>query len=154
MMEEINDAELGSEIGTPSELPDVANAEEMGTEPIPEVSPAAECENTTPSRMQGDLEELKEEFPELAETNSVTELPNPIRYAALRDLGLSPGEAYLLSSRRKIVQDNRAHLTTGVPRAAKSPATRLSGREMEEMRELFGNISDSEIYSLYKRVTK
>ena len=68
--------------------------------------------------------------------------------------GGAVGEAYLLSSRRKIVQDNRAHLTTGVPRAAKSPATRLSGREMEEMRELFGNISDSEIYSLYKRVTK
>lgn len=153
-MEEMKHTELDSAIEAPAELTESESEADVDDIISHENSPITEESENTPSRMQGDLEELREEFPELATVDSVTELPNPIRYAALRDLGLSPGEAYLLSSRRKLAQNNRAHLTTGVPGAAKSPASRLSCREMEEMRELFGNISDSEIYSLYKRVTK
>ena len=104
--------------------------------------------------IDGDLKELKEEFPELEDIESITELSNPIRYAALRDLGLSPGEAYVLTSRRRNVYDNRSHLTSGVPTAARSPRTRLSSRELQEMRGIFGDMSDSEIHKLYKKVTK
>ena len=77
-----------------------------------------------------------------------------MRYAALRDLGLSPAEAYILTSRRRMGYDNRSHLTSGVPTAARSPHRGLSSRELLEMRSIFGDMSDAEIHNLYKKVTK
>ncbi len=112
-----------------------------------------ECESDC-SVIDEDLKELREEFPELSKLDSITELTNPIRYAALRDLGLSPAEAYVLTSRRTQLYDNRSHLTASVPAAAKSPGSGMSARELEEARQIFGDISDSEIYKLYKKVTK
>ena len=142
------------EIVTENEVPEV-------TEPTPEsdnvtapVDGGSEIQTETSDVINDDIRELKEEFPELSEIESITELTNPIRYAALRDLGLSPAEAYILTSRRKQIYDNRSHLTASVPVSAKSPDTGMSARELKEARELFGNISDSEIYKLYKRVTK
>ena len=104
--------------------------------------------------IDNDLSELKEEFPELSNLKSVSELSNPIRYAALRDLGLSPAEAYILTARKRVEYDNRSHLTSSVPVSAKSPGCALSSRELNEMREIFGEISDLEIHKLYKKVTK
>lgn len=101
-----------------------------------------------------DIEELRRDFPELCDIESVTELQNPIRYAALRDIGLSPAEAYILTSRSLVRENNRAHLTSSVPRAAKSPENSLSKREMEDLRSIFGDISDADIYKLYKKVTQ
>lgn len=101
-----------------------------------------------------DLEELKEEFPELRDLGSITELANPIRYAALRDLGLSPAEAYILTSRKRMGYDNRSHLTASVPASARSPRGGMSARELSEMRLIFGDISDTEINKLYKKVTQ
>lgn len=101
-----------------------------------------------------DLIELREEFPELSEIESITELSNPIRYAALRDLGLSPAEAYILTSRKRSIYDNRSHLTTSIPATAKSPRSGLSSRELEAMRNIFEDMSDSEIHKLYKKVSK
>lgn len=118
---------------------------------------ATETEQAPPSApdpLANDIEELKEGFSELSEIESITELDNPIRYAALRDIGLSPSEAYLLTSRKIAKQDNRSHLTASVPAAAKSPEIGLGKRELEELRDIFGNISDAEIYQLYKKVTK
>ena len=48
-----------------------------------------------------DLRILKEEFPELYGASDITELDDPLRYAALRDLGLSPREAYLATAKPK-----------------------------------------------------
>lgn len=101
-----------------------------------------------------DLEELRREFPELCDIESVTELQNPLRYAALRDIGLSPAEAYVLTSRTLTRSDTRAHLTSSVPKTAKSPNTPLTKHEMEELRGIFGDISDADIYKLYRKVTK
>ena len=53
-----------------------------------------------------DIKLLKAEFPELYAMEDITELENPLRYAALRDLGLSAQEAYLATTRRKR-QDTR-----------------------------------------------
>ena len=101
-----------------------------------------------------DISELKAEFPELSDTESIAELENPIRYAALRDLGLSPSEAYLATTKRRIRQDNRAHLERSVPRAASIPRGSMSDAELRTAREIFSDISDAEIRSLYKRVTQ
>lgn len=93
-------------------------------------------------------------FPSLAGKRSVAELDNPLRYAALRDLGLSPVEAYLATNYKVRTYDNRSHLQSAVPKRASAPAELLGSREMEAARELFAGLSDREIQRLYKKVSK
>ena len=116
---------------------------------------AAEVEMTdATATLEDDLNTLKAEFPELADIESITELGNPTRYAALRDLGLTAREAYLATSARPLARtDNRAHLTSGVPRAARSPLTSMTKSQLAEARELFKGMSDAQIHQLYKKVT-
>lgn len=99
-----------------------------------------------------DARELRSEFPELSQLSSVTELDDPIRYGALRDLGLTPREAYL-ATRKSPKVDNRSHLrpTRSVARGA---APLMTEAEMNAAREIFSGVSDAEIRQLYKRVTK
>ena len=97
-----------------------------------------------------DLAELAEIFPEVRAKRSITELSNPLRYAALRDLGLTPKEAYLATEDRRVA-DNRAHLTSRVPSSARAGAS-LSGRELDMARELFSGLTEREIQRLYKKV--
>ena len=101
-----------------------------------------------------DIETLRGEFSELSALRDITELENPMRYAALRDLGLSPAEAYLATTRHTRKRDNRSHLHTAVPRMAAIPKGYMSDRELEAARELFSDMSDAEIRKLYKKVTK
>ena len=49
------------------------------------------------SVLTADIEELKATFPELRSMDNISELADPIRFGALRDLGLSAKEAYLAS---------------------------------------------------------
>ncbi len=112
-----------------------------------------EAPELQPQDLSGDLDALKAEFPELQYLDDIAKLKNPTRYAALRDLGLSAKEAYLATSEIRAQRDNRAHLGGSVPRAAGAPASAMSARELREARALFGNISDSELLRLYKRVT-
>lgn len=100
-----------------------------------------------------DAAELRTLFPELDTLKSITELENPLRYAALRDLGLTPEEAYLATTRRKRA-DNRSHLNASVPRHSSTPSSSMSEAELAAARELFPDISDAKIRSLYKKVTK
>lgn len=110
--------------------------------------------NDATATLEEDLNTLKAEFPELAEIESITELGNPTRYAALRDLGLTAREAYLATSSRTVSRtDNRAHLISGVPRAARSPLTSMTKSQLAEARELFKGMSDAQIHQLYKKVT-
>ena len=101
---------------------------------------------------RADLEELKKEFPELLGINRITQLENPLRYGALRDLGLSPSEAYLATQGRKRSFDNRYHLFAS-PAIAASAHGAISEKEMEAARDIFPDISDREIRKLYKKVT-
>ena len=94
---------------------------------------------------------LAELFPEVRGKASITELNNPLRYAALRDLGLSPKEAYLATRDRRTAEDNRQHLVSRVPSGAGSSGA-LSGKDLDMARELFGTLSDREIQRLYKKV--
>ena len=99
-----------------------------------------------------DLLALRSEFPELAGIEDITELDNPIRYAALRDMGLSAEEAYL-ATRKRVKRDNRSHLTTAFGKSVSAPRGGMSQRELSEARELFSGLSDSEIQRLYRKVT-
>ena len=99
-----------------------------------------------------DLLSLRREFPELCDISSITELPNPIRYGALRDLGLEPREAYLATSSPRI--HGKAHLRSHVPGGAASQKGSMPIQELSAARELFGNLTDAELQRLYKKVTR
>ena len=101
-----------------------------------------------------DLEELRSLFPHLKSIESITELQNPLRYAALRDLGLTPREAYMATNEPIHRYDNRSHLRSSVPKGAAAPTGILTSSELEAARELFSGLSDREIQKLYKKVSR
>lgn len=103
--------------------------------------------------LEEDLELLREDFSELQGISDISELPNPTRYAALRDLGLTPKEAYLATSPVKKT-DTRSHLRAGVPHISKSPVSSMTRREWQIARALFEDMTDSDIEKLYRKVTK
>ena len=118
-------------------------------------APMADFTNETPEEIiNDDLSTLREKFPELEAIEDITELNNPTRYAALRDLGLSAEEAYLATAPRQAPKDNRSHLKSGVPAAAKIPSTGMTKAQMAEARSLFRGMSDSDIVKLYTKVNK
>ncbi len=98
-----------------------------------------------------ELSQLKETFPELAGVSDITEIKNPLRYAALRDLGLSPCEAYLAARGPVRTSDNRSHLSSSAPKVTGRGAS-MPKDELIRMRELFYGMSDSEIQRLWRRV--
>ena len=101
-----------------------------------------------------DMQQLISIFPHLSGKQSITELSNPLRYAALRDLGLTPKEAFLATEERLHKYDNRSHLCGLVPKAASVPDDILTAKELEGVRTLFSGLSDREIQKLYKKVTR
>lgn len=103
--------------------------------------------------IQSDVEALRAEFPELRGIKSITDLNNPLRYAALRDLGLSAEEAYLATAKRRN-QDTRAHLRSAHGKNAAASFGMMSQQELAIARDLFPDMSDSEIQRLYKRVSR
>ncbi len=136
-----------------------ANSEENANENLQNEGADAHGENNQPSidyaqLVRDDVKALSEEFYELRTLADITELENPLRYAALRDLGLSPAEAYLASTRKQRKTDNRAHLERAVPKRAGIPDGTMSDRELAEAREIFSDLSDSEIKRLYRKVNK
>ena len=102
--------------------------------------------------LDGDLTELRQEFPELSSKGSVTELDNPTRYAALRELGLTPREAYLATAKRSARLDSRAHLSDSFHGGVRAPVSSMSRSELLEARELFSDLDDRQIHELYKKV--
>ena len=119
-------------------------------------TPTASEPESTPTDYEkmaaDDLDALRRDFPELCEIDHISELDNPLRYAALRDLGLSPAEAYL-ATRKRGVGDSRSHLFGAVSRSASAPAVGMSQSQLAEARELFGNMSDTDIQKLYRKVS-
>ena len=53
-----------------------------------------------------------------------------------------------------VKSETKAHLTSSVPRSARAPIGVLTKSEIGELRNIFANLSDTEIQKLYKRVTK
>ena len=100
-----------------------------------------------------DIASLKAEFPELAGIKDVTDLNNPLRYAALRDLGLSPAEAYMATAKRS-GRDTRSHLVSARGRSMAADSCMMSQLELATARDLFPGRSDSELQRLYTRVTQ
>lgn len=122
--------------------------EELSTDELFDEDSSEEATNEA-----SDLETLKDKFSELRSVNDISLLPNATRYGELRALGLTAEEAYLASRGRR-VSDSRAHLADSFPRGAKAPASPMTRRELHEARELFGDLDDSQIIKLYRKVTR
>ncbi len=138
--------------------------DENGTENVPAADESPSSENAAEEPEvpaidyaeldRADMRELCELFPHLRGKESVVELENPLRYAALRDLGLTPKEAYLATNAHISSYDNRSHLRSAVPRPAGASQDTLDAKGLEAARELFAGLSDREIQRLYKKVSK
>lgn len=101
-----------------------------------------------------DILTLREKFSECrASLTDISELNNPVRFAALRDLGLSAEEAYLATGGVRRSYDNRSHLGATVPAVARG-AVEIPRAEYEIARGLFTDMSDADIKKLYRKVTK
>ena len=139
-----------------AELPD-KNEQTQSNDEIEGETAVADNENEQTdyeALERADMAELSSIFPELRGKSRVSELNNPLRYAALRDLGLTPKEAYLATSEPRRAYDTRSHLVSSVPGGATAPQDTLSKNELDAARELFSGLSDREIQKLYKKVSK
>lgn len=128
-------------------------------EAVTEEAPAPEAEPTQDevdyaAVLGADIEELKATFPELGGMQNIDELADPVRFGALRDLGLTAKEAYLASGGKKRSYDNRTHLISSVPGGARSAVDGISRVELDMARDIFGSMSEGEIQKLYRKVTK
>ena len=102
-----------------------------------------------------DLRILQSRFAVCRQISHISQLQNPLRYAQLRDLGLSPEEAYLATNYARLSayqKDNRSHLHSAIPKGAGGES--MSAEALSQARDLFGNLSDGELLSLYRRATK
>ncbi len=133
-----------------------APSEEEGA-PLP-TEAGEEGEETPDARFarteQEDLAALRAALPELATLASLTALSAPARYGELRELGLSPLEAYLAPEGHRALSrpgDNRAHLVSSIGRTA-ATGSRIGSAELSAARDLFPSLSDSEIEALWRRV--
>ena len=153
-MEELEKTDLYEEA---AETDEPADAEENREDAPPEDSqnePEESAAVDYAELARADMEELRSLFPHLRDKTSIAELSNPLRYAALRDLGLTPKEAYLAIGEPVPKYDNRSHLRSSVPKSASAPTGILTRGELEAARELFSGLSDREIQKLYKKVSR
>ena len=139
---------------------------ETGSAPAGEAAPGAGDE--TPPEDDGDafrkqaeedLLKLKEVAPEAAAYGHLGEMPGAIRFAELRELGLSVEEAYYAvrgAAGAKPLPDRggRAHLHGSVPGRAATGGVGMTAGEIEAARRLFPGLPDREIASLYRRVNE
>ena len=101
-------------------------------------------------RAEEDLLALQSEFPEMR-GKSLADLPSPRRFGELRELGLSPREAYL-ATRERVTVGGKSHLRASQPTHSVSRTSAMTAGEMREAASLFPKLSGREIVSLYKRV--
>lgn len=131
-------------------------AEEESGAPLAEEAEEADTEPDYEALINEDLQVLRSAFGELAGIKDITELENPVRYGALRDLGLTPEEAYLATTKRRKAEkaDTKLHLRSSLPKRVYSKDSEISYRDMEIARDIFPGVSDKEIRRLYKKVTR
>ena len=103
-----------------------------------------------PFDINEDIEELKRQFPELAGLASADELQNKEKYLRFRGLGLTPTEAYMALGGGRPA----GRLRPSSPLSVKRRDEGIPDRQLRMARELFSEMSDTEIQALYRRVTK
>jgi hypothetical protein len=117
-------------------------------------------------KMKADLAEVHAAYPETRAYDSVTKFPNFAKFGQFRDKGLSPKEAYIAANpdtvrasvatatKRQSLNETKSHLKPVVSKQSKDNSVTITKKEMAEYRELFPNMSDKEIMSLYRQTKK
>lgn len=126
------------------------NAAEDYEEEYTEEGAEEDITDEAPFDMREDIRLLKEEFPELWDLASADELQNKEKYLRFRGLGLTPAEAYMASGGIRVKERPRPTSPLSVKRRDEG----IPDRQLRMARELFSEMSDTEIQALYRRVTK
>lgn len=117
-------------------------------------------------KMAADLAEVHAAYPSTRGYTSVKQLPNFSEFARLRDLGVSPKQAYIAanpdavtaaaaaSARQRSMNDGKGHLKPAVRKSSKDNSLVLSKKDMAMYRDTFPDLSDKEILALYKQANK
>ena len=111
-----------------------------------------------------DLAVINRAFPGMNVTD-LRKIDNPGRYGALRDLGLSPEEAFRATNHVRISEqvaasararvDGKSHIRSDMPaKSGSAEGFSLSAAQLREARELFPGKSDKEITALYRSVSR
>ena len=101
-----------------------------------------------------DLAIIREKIPAMKHLASLTDLAQFERFATLREAGLSAEEAFWATCHsmvHAIPYDNRSHLRSASPRGASGAPHAMTADEMSAARDLFSDLSDAEIRSLYAK---
>lgn len=118
------------------------------------------------AKMAADLAEVHAAYPSTRGYTSVKQLPNFSEFARLRDLGVSPKQAYIAanpdavtaaaaeSARQRSMNDGKGHLKPAVRKSSKDNSLVLSKKDMAMYRDTFPELSDKEIMALYKQANK
>lgn len=129
---------------TVSPAPDSESADENAA-PLPDYEALAGA----------DMRTLRAEFPEILDISDLSMLDDPARYGELREMGLSPKEAYLATRKPHASgRDNRSHLKSALPRAVVGGGEGIAPEDLSDYREIFDGMTDHEIRKLYKKVTR
>lgn len=110
-----------------------------------------------------DLAELKQFYPELKDVKTIYEIENLGEFGRLRDLGVSPKQAYAAANPEKIrenavnaarqasLNETKKHLQSSVPKGSKDTSITMTKKELNEWRDMFPKLSDKEILAIYKQ---
>ncbi len=102
-----------------------------------------------------DLATLQKLVPGISHITHIKDLPGAARYAELRDRGLNAEEAFWAACHASVAPrggyDNRSHLRSAVPRGAGGNPAVMTAAEMHAAKELFEDLSESEIQKLYAK---
>ncbi len=113
-------------------------------------------------KMKADLEELQRFYPETKKLTAITQVQNFAEFGRLRDMGLSPKQAYAAANadgvrdsvaaavKQQSLNETKQHLQSAVPQKAKGDTITMTRKELLEWRDLFPDKSDKEIIALYR----
>ena len=153
---ECDGEEVGADIGVTYDtdentIPDKAEPNKECTDENTILSEAETDEEYTDEvSFDGDLDELKREFGELAGISSIENLRFPEKYKRFREMGLNPVEAYMATGETRAKE---RYIPTS-PLSVSRRAEGIPQRQLRIAREIFEGLTDMEIQALYKRVTK
>lgn len=113
---------------------------------------------------KSDLEAIRRSFPGIGVTD-LRKIDNPGRYGTLREMGLSPEEAFRATNHERIRShiaasarakaDGKAHIRGDMPaRQGSAEGFSLTSTQMREYRDLFPDKSEKEITELVRSVSK
>lgn len=105
----------------------------------------------TEQELADDLDVLRSSLSELSSLRSIDDLAHPEEYARFCSLGLTPREAYLATGERR---EPRVPKRITAPMSVKRDRSAIPEYYLKMAREIFGGLSDREIQSLYKRVSR